>query len=317
MADGESKRGKDRPYWLPFVIAFVMWAWLTYLFFYPDIVENTQFTFSEWVTIGYLVTVIMLVWLLIWKITLNTEVTTEAMAAATAIETAKKPQPKAKPVEIDEEEEEEVPQKAPAKPRKKRVVVATGSASAAAADLSHDVDLPEGLKRPEDVIDEDIEDLLRVVEYPNKEPGGVYSDTLLKVDDNLVLNYRILLGKVCHNCEELEDCKRRVEDKLDEDVFLFNFECKEGIKMELQKARKKRESDGEKAEAAKELVEEKAAKAKKAEEPTDDEGEPAEGMGEESTTKAPVKKKKTVKKKTSSKGKSKKSSSKKKSTAKK
>ncbi len=316
MADGESKRGKDRPYWLPFVIAFVMWAWLTYLFFYPDIVENTQFTFSEWVTIGYLVTVIMLVWLLIWKITLNTEVTTEAMAAATAMETAKKPQPKTKPVELDEEEEEEVPQKAPAKPRKKRVVVAIGSASAAAADLSHDDDLPEGLKRPEDVIDEDIEDMLRVVEYPAKEPGGVYSDTLLKVDDNLVLNYRILLGKVCHNCEELEDCKRRVEDKLDEDVFLFNFECKEGIKMELQKARKKRESDGEKAEAAKELVEKKAAKVKKAEEPIDDKGKPAEGLGKESTKKVPAKKK-TVKKKTSSKGTSKKSSSKKKSTAKK
>ena len=313
MADGESKRGKDRPYWLPFVIAFVMWAWLTYLFFYPDIVENTQFTFSEWVTIGYLVTVIMLVWLLIWKITLNTEVATEAMAAVTAMEAARKPEPKTRPVEL--EEEEEVPQKAPAKPRKKRVVVATGSASAAAADLSDD-DLPEGLKRPEDVIDEDIEDMLRVVEYPAKEPGGVYSDTLLKVDDNLVLNYRILLGKVCHNCEELEDCKRRVEDKLDEDVFLFNFECKEGIKMELQKARKKRESDGEKAEAAKELVEKKAAKVKKAEEPIDDKGEPAEGLGKESTKKAPAKKK-TVKKKTSSKGTSKKSSSKKKATAKK
>ncbi|NIP33533.1 MAG: hypothetical protein GWN18_01225, partial [Thermoplasmata archaeon] len=82
MADGEEKKGKSRPYWLPFVIAFVMWLVLTIFFFRPDLVELTRFTFTEWVTIGYLVTVVMLVWLLIWKITLNTEVTAEAVAAA-------------------------------------------------------------------------------------------------------------------------------------------------------------------------------------------------------------------------------------------
>ncbi len=102
MADGESKRGKDRPYWLPFVIALVMWMWLTYLFFDPTMVENTRFTFSEWVTIGYLVTVVMLVWLLIWKITLNTEVATEAVAAAAP---AEKPKVRAKAKEPEGEGE--------------------------------------------------------------------------------------------------------------------------------------------------------------------------------------------------------------------
>lgn len=290
MADKESKRGKDRPYWLPFVIALVMWIWLTYLFFDPTMVENTRFTFSEWVTIGYLVTVVMLVWLLIWKITLNTEVATEAVAAAAPAERPKV-KAKVKEPEVDSEGEvEELPAKlAPPKARKKRVVVAAG----AGAILPHDDELPEGLGKPEQI--EAMEDLPRVVEHPSKEPGGVYSDTLMKVDDNLILNFRILLGKVCHNCEELEDCKRRVEDKLDEDVFLYNFECKEGIKRELQAARKKREAEGEKAEAAKEMVEERAAKAKEGDDPE------AEEEAERPKKKAPAKKRTSTKKKVSTK----------------
>ena len=111
--------------------------------------------------------------------------------------------------------------------------------------------------------EEELRDLPRVIEWEKKEPGGVYSDTLIRVDENLVLNLRTLLGKVCHNCEELDDCKRRVQGKLDEEVFLYNFECKDGLKKELQRARKMREAEEEKAEAAKEMVEDKASAAKK------------------------------------------------------
>ncbi len=293
MADGEGKKGKSRPYWLPFVIAFAMLMILTFIFFFrPDLMDHTRFTFTEWVTIGNLVAGMMLIWLLVWKITLNTEVTAEVVAAAAAAEEAEK-RPKKRPKPAPEEmEAEEPPERPPTKPKKKRVVVAAGTAAGL---VGHDDELPEGLKRPEDVIDEDIADMEgmpRVVEYPDKEPGGVYSDTLLKVDEGLVLNFRILLGKVCHNCEELEDCKRRVEGKLDEDVFLYNFECKDGIKAELNKARKKREAEEDKADTAKRMVEEKAAEAK--------EEEPA---GEEPPKKAPAKKT------TTSKGTKKKSSS--------
>jgi outer membrane biosynthesis protein TonB len=306
MADGEAKKSKDRPYWLPFVIGLGMFVWLTYLFRNPDVVDKTQFSFSEWVTIGYLVTVVMLIWLLIWKITLNTEVATEVAVAAAAAEKPKKAKAKPKPPKPLTDEEVEELEKTPVKPRKKRVVVASGAASEVADRLPHDDELPEGLKRPEDVISDEVEDMTdlpRVVEYPQKEPGGVYSDTLLKVDENLILNYRILLGKVCHNCEELEDCKRRVEDKLDEDIFLDNFECKEGIKAELQRVRKKREAEEDKAEAAKEMVEEKAAKAKEEEEPSEEKAPPK---------KPTTSKKKTSKKRTTSSGTKKKTSAKKK-----
>jgi outer membrane biosynthesis protein TonB len=311
MADGEAKKGKDRPYWLPFVLAIGMLLWLIYLFLNSDVVDKTQFSFSEWVTISYLVTVVMLIWLLIWKITLNTEVATEvateaAVAAATAEEPKKKTRPKPTPPEPATEEEIAEAEKATAKPRKKRVVVASGTS--ATKKIPHDDELPEGLKRPEDVISEDVEDMAdmpRVVEYPKKEPGGVYSDTLLKVDENLILNYRILLGKVCHNCEELDECKRRVEGKLDDDIFLENFECKDGIKAELQKARKKRETEEEKAESAKDMVEEKAAKAKEEEkEASDDEGaEKKKPSAKKKTTKKKKAPSSGTKKKTSAKGK--------------
>ena len=81
MAEGEARESKDRPYWLPVVIAFVMWAWLTYLYLYPDAVNLTDFSFNTWKNIGYLVIVVMLAWLFIWKITLSTDVAAEAEEA--------------------------------------------------------------------------------------------------------------------------------------------------------------------------------------------------------------------------------------------
>ncbi len=285
MAEGEVRKGKDRPYPLPFVIALVMWVWLTYLFWVPEMVDRTQFTFSQWVTIGYLVTVIMLAWLVIWKVTIDTEVAVPVPVE----EPPKKPKAKAKPAASGGTVAKKP---APPAPKKKRVVVASGDEAVPTdtADMP-----PDGLRRPEEPVEEEIEDMPRVVEYPQKEPGGVYSDTLVRVDENLILNLRLLLGKVCHNCEELDDCKRRVEGKLDEDVFLSNFECKDGIKRELQRARKKREAEEQKASDAKDMVKQKADEAK-AEDEEEAEGDEKGAEGD----KAPAKKR-TVKK-TSKKG---------------
>ena len=285
MSDGETKSRKARPYWLPVIIAFIMWLVLTYFYFTPEAVDRTRFTFDEWKNIGYLVTSIMLVWLFVWKITLNTEVITEAE------EDKPKAGSKAKAKE-EEEEEEEPPEEEPPKPRKKRVVVKAPAAAAAAAAL--DDELPEGLHRPKDVPEEDLMDLPRVIEWEKKDPGGVYSDTLIRVDENQVLNLRTLLGKVCHNCEELDDCKRRLDGKVDEEIFLFNFDCKDGLKKELNKARKKREMEEEKAAAAKDMVEEKAAAAKDDDEEEEEEAPTKKAAPSKKKKAATPKKKKTT-----------------------
>jgi hypothetical protein len=262
MSDGESKGHKERPYWLPFVIAAVMLLWLTYLYFTPEAVDRTDFTFVVWKNIGYLVIVIMLLWLFIWKITLSTEVVTEAEAVAIPEEQVKG---KARTRPAEEEEEEEPEERPPPKKRPKRVVVKAPASPDSADD--EDGELSTGIKAAKKPPEEDLKDLPRVIEWESKEPGGVYSDTLIRVDDNLVLNLRTLLGKVCHNCEEQEDCRRRILGKVDEDIFLWNFECKEGLKRELHKARKKREREEAKAAVAKEMVERKASSKKKASSP--------------------------------------------------
>lgn len=275
MSEGETKSRKARPYWLPVIIASIMWLVLTYFYFTPEAVDKTRYTFDQWKNIGYLVASIMLVWLFVWKITLNTELVSEIeddKPGAASMAPAKKA--------VETEVEEESLEEEPPKPKRKRVVV-KAPAAAAAADALED-ELPEGLHRPKDMPEEDLKDLPRVIEWEKKEPGGVYSDTLIRVDENLVLNLRTLLGKVCHNCEELDDCKRKVDGKVDDEIFTHNFECKDGLKKELNKARKKREKEEVKAAAAKEMVEEKAAISK------DDEVE-----GGATTKTAPSRKKKT------------------------
>ena len=297
MSDGETKSRKARPYWLPVIIAFIMWLVLTYFYSTPEVVDRTRFTFDEWKNIGYLVTSIMLVWLFVWKITLNTELAMEAE------DDKVKPVSKAKDKKtVETEVEEELPKEEAPRPRKKRVVVKDPAADTAAAAL--DDELPEGLHRPGDEPEEDLIDLPRVIEWEKKDPGGVYSDTLIRVDDNLVLNLRTLLGKVCHNCEELDDCKRRVAGKVDDEIFLFNFDCRDGLKKELHRARKKREKA--KAAAAKELVAEKSATAKE-----DSEGDEGEATAKKAT---PAKKKATPAKKKATPAKKKATPAKKKAT---
>jgi hypothetical protein len=295
MAEGEAPTGKERPYWAPFVVALVMFAALVIIYLNPGLLSLSRFglDFETLMNIGYLVIVIMLCLLVIWRITLSTEV---QEAEALVVEEEKAPSTKA-----------------PAKVRPKRVVKEAAPAPEVEAVDEVDEELPEGLHRPEEVIEEGIEDLPRMIEYPKKEPGGVYSDTLIRVDTNLILNLRTLLGKVCHNCEELDDCKRRVKGKLDADVFLFNFECKDGLKRELQKARKKREA-AKKAKTAKEMVEEKAAKAKVEEEEEEEEAEKPKKKSaprKKGASKKGASKKKSTSKKGSAKGTKKKASTKK------
>jgi hypothetical protein len=253
MSEGETRTKKEKPYYLPPVIALVTFLMLVYFYMNPELLPRSALglEFDDWMNIGYLIIIVMLCISFIWKITLSTpvgaavepKVKGETEEAAGSGEPKVKKAPKARPkrvvkakappkVEVDEEEAEPL-----------------------------DEDIPEGLHRPHgEIIDDDIEDIPRVIEYEKKEPGGVYSDTLIRVDKGLVLNLRTILGKVCHNCEELEDCKRRVAGKLDDDVFLFNFECKDGLKRELHKARKKRQAEAKKAKAAKEMVKGKSTK---------------------------------------------------------
>ncbi len=277
MSGGEVKHKKDKPYWAPFLIALIMFLALIAIYIDPNLLSLSKYglDFETLMNIGYLVIVVMLCLMFIWKITLSTEV--EAEVASTRAHEAEVVEGES----IDEEEEPSEEPRKRAKPRPKRVVVKTP-----------DMEEEQVAKRVHEAEEEEelaLADLPRMVEYPKKEPGGVYSDTLVRVDENLILNLRTLLGKVCHNCEDLEDCKRRVAGKLDDEVFLFNFECKTGLKRELHRARKVREA--KKAKEAKEKVEDLASeKVKKKASPSKGKKRSTSAKGKKGKRKAPSKK---------------------------
>jgi len=46
-----------------------------------------------------------------------------------------------------------------------------------------------------------------LLEFPEKKSGSVYSDSLIQIDENTMLNSRTLLGKICSNCDWQYECK--------------------------------------------------------------------------------------------------------------
>ena len=251
MSGEEARVQRSRPYGVTFAIAIAVFAVVLVLYIQPSLQERSPIAFNTWVTIGNFVILVMLIVLVIWKITLSTEVD-ENLEPGAEVKPAMAEPRTTRVVDEMDEPVDEVPRPARTKPM--RVVIKTMEPEEEEGEV-----LPKRIHLPQsDLVEDDIEDLPRIIEYPDKESGGVYSDALIKVDSNLMLNLRTLIGKVCMQCDELEDCHQRVQGKLDEEVFSDNFECKKGLKRELSKARKKRQAEEAKAAAAKRMVKEKA-----------------------------------------------------------
>jgi hypothetical protein len=70
----------------------------------------------------------------------------------------------------------------------------------------------------------------RLIEYPKKVPGGVYGDTIIKVDSRTKLNLRTLLVRSCLICDRQGKCWEEVMDTIPRDEFLENIDCKKGLR---------------------------------------------------------------------------------------
>jgi hypothetical protein len=70
----------------------------------------------------------------------------------------------------------------------------------------------------------------RLVEYPKKVPGGVYGDTIVRVDPRTKLNLRTLLVRSCMICDRQGKCWEEIQDSIPRDDFLSNIECKRGLR---------------------------------------------------------------------------------------
>jgi hypothetical protein len=70
----------------------------------------------------------------------------------------------------------------------------------------------------------------RLIEYPKKVPGGVYGDTIVRVDPRTKLNLRTLLVRSCMICDRQGKCWEEIMDTIPRDDFLMNIDCKKGLR---------------------------------------------------------------------------------------
>jgi hypothetical protein len=70
----------------------------------------------------------------------------------------------------------------------------------------------------------------KLVEYPKKVPGGVYGDTIIRVDPVTKLNLRTLLVRSCMICDRQGKCWDEFMDTVGRDDFLENIDCKKGLR---------------------------------------------------------------------------------------
>jgi hypothetical protein len=70
----------------------------------------------------------------------------------------------------------------------------------------------------------------KLVEYPKKVPGGVYGDTIVRVDPVTKLNLRTLLVRSCMICDRQGKCWEEFMDTVPRGDFLDNIDCKKGLR---------------------------------------------------------------------------------------
>jgi hypothetical protein len=70
----------------------------------------------------------------------------------------------------------------------------------------------------------------KLVEYPKKVPGGVYGDTIIRVDPVTKLNLRTLLVRSCMICDRQGKCWDEFMDTVGRNDFLENIDCKKGLR---------------------------------------------------------------------------------------
>ena len=243
MPEKEARPRRRRPEAIPFIIAFIFWALIVIRYFMPGL-KITTVSFDVWLNIGYLVILICLVVAAIIRFTLVEGIEAPPAEEACAVE-----------AEVVEERPKK-PAGKPAgatprpKPRAAKAATKPGKVAAEApagvtVSPATEEEPAEGGSRARPPATAPMapapEESIRLIEYPKKLLGDVYSDIFIRLEDGLVLNLRTKLGRVCGNCDELPECRRRVEGKLHAEVFDWNFECKEGLKRELSRAKQAKE----------------------------------------------------------------------------
>ncbi len=206
--------------WVFVIISFVLFLWLIIMNLEPEFYDDSYsfgIDFTTWIIIGSLIMIFFLVIIMVGYFPPR-EVAPKAVGANTA--ESSKTQENISPVPEPEEAVPEV-----------LVVEAEPVEVEAEFEEAEDVEtgkVYEGPIKP------------KLIEYPKKVPGGVYGDTIIRVDYDTKLNLRTLLIRSCMICDRQDRCWEEVKAFLDREKFLENTECKKGLRRKTKPTFKKK-----------------------------------------------------------------------------
>ena len=223
MAEGEAGSAAQKPKRLVspiviLVIALVFLIWMTALFMSPELYEDLGFDISKenWIYIGSIIMIILIAILMVaaYPSRATATQTTPTQAQFTS-----------------------VPQ-ASATPAQATVVTTTPEAADEMSVVEAEPLIVEAEIVEAEPIEEEKEEVPsdlkmkkpKLIEYPKKVPGGVYGDTIVRVDAITKLNLRTLLIRSCLICDRQGKCWEAIQDTIPRDDFLANIECKRGLR---------------------------------------------------------------------------------------
>lgn len=202
------------------IIAVIFLLWLMMLFmdktFYED--YGMDLTYTYWIYIGSIVMIILIIVLLVAGFPARAPAAqaTPAPAQFTSVQPAT-PTPTPQGVVVTSAQ--------PLQPEGGMAVVeaeplVVEAEVVEAEPIEEEEEPPKGLKTKKP----------RLVEYPKKVPGGVYGDTIVRMDPITKLNLRTLLVRSCMICDRQGKCWEEIQDSITRDDFLSNIECKKGLR---------------------------------------------------------------------------------------
>jgi len=70
---------------------------------------------------------------------------------------------------------------------------------------------------------------MTIIEYPKKESGGIYADSLIPIGGGKALKLRTKMARACLLCDEQEKCWTLVRHDVNIENFKTNIDCKDGL----------------------------------------------------------------------------------------
>jgi hypothetical protein len=202
------------------VLGAIFILWLVMLFMSNDFYNDFGMDISRdnWVYIGSTIMIVLIIVLLVAGFPKSAAVPQTTAGQFTSISPATTPEPK-QGVVISEVSAPE-PAGGASVVEAEPLVVEAEIVEVEPIEVEAEVETKSSLKAQKP----------KLVEYPKKVPGGVYGDTIVRVDPLTKLNLRTLLVRSCMICDRQGKCWDEFMETVSQEEFLYNIDCKKGLR---------------------------------------------------------------------------------------